>query len=59
MSSEECVNTLTGHSGPVFSVVFSGDGKYLASGSLDTTIGLWMVYSGRRIKTFTGHSHTV
>ena len=46
---------LTGHSNLVYSVVFSPDGEYLASGSLDTTIGVWRVSSGERIKTFTGH----
>ena len=50
------MKTLTGHSSPVTSVVFSADGKYLASGSSDNTIGVWRVSSGKRIKTLTGHS---
>jgi WD40 repeat protein len=33
--------SLEGHISPVFSVVFSPDGKYLVSGSYDKTIGLW------------------
>ena len=46
---------LTGHSSYVYSVVFSADGEYLASGSDDNTIGVWRVSSGERIKTLTGH----
>ena len=41
---------LTGHSWGVRSVVFSADGEYLASGSVDKTIGVWRVSSGERIK---------
>ena len=50
---------LTGHSDSVYSVVFSADGEYLASGSRDNTIGVWRVSSGERIKTLTGHSYSV
>ncbi|MFM7788040.1 MAG: WD40 repeat domain-containing protein, partial [Microcystis panniformis] len=35
--------TLTGHSGIVLSVVYSLDGRYLASGSDDNTIKIWRV----------------
>ncbi|AUB37023.1 Serine/threonine protein kinase [Nostoc flagelliforme CCNUN1] len=37
----------------------SPDGKTLASGSLDTTIKLWDVSTGKAIKTLTGHSSGV
>jgi hypothetical protein len=37
-------------------VVFSSDGKYIASGSWDKTVKLWDVATGRELRTFSGHS---
>ena len=42
----------------VYSVVFSPNGEYLASGS-GGEIGIWRVSSGERIKTLTGHSSSI
>ncbi|MEC4817872.1 MAG: AAA family ATPase, partial [Scytonema sp. PMC 1069.18] len=53
------VNTLEGHSSWVMSVVFSPDGKHIASGSSDNTIKLWDVNSGKELKTLKGHSSWV
>jgi tetratricopeptide (TPR) repeat protein len=53
------VNTLEGHSSWVMSVVFSPDGKHIASGSADNTIKLWDVNSGKELKTLKGHSSWV
>ena len=39
----ERVAELSGHLGPVFSLAFAGDGRILASGSLDGTVKLWDV----------------
>ena len=50
---------LIGHKYYVRSVVFSPNGEYLASGSDDSTIGVWSISSGERIKTLTGHSSPV
>ena len=59
MSSNERIKTLTGHYFGVTSVVFSPNGEYLASGSLDCTIGVWSVSSEEYIKTLYGHSSSV
>ncbi len=43
----------------IYSVSFSADGKYLASGSYSKTIKLWSVESKREITTVQGHSESV
>jgi WD40 repeat protein len=42
-----------GHRGAVEAVCFSPDWKYLASGSVDNTIKLWEVKTGKCLRTFT------
>ncbi len=44
-----------GHGGEVRSVVFSPDGKILASGSRDNTVKLWDSQTGALLRTITGH----
>ncbi|WNF14539.1 serine/threonine-protein kinase [Microcystis aeruginosa] len=51
--------TLTGHSDWVRSVVYSPDGRYLASGSGDKTIKISGVATGKQLRTLTGHSDWV
>ena len=40
-------------------VIFSPNGEYLVSASIDKTIGVWKVSNGERIKTLIGHSSSV
>jgi hypothetical protein len=58
-SSGQRLRTFQGHSGPVFSVAFSPDGKWLATGSEDNTAVLWEAASGQKLRTFQGHSGPV
>jgi WD40 repeat protein len=51
--------TLTGHSDYLYSVAYSPDGRYLASGSKDRTIKIWEVATGKGLRTLTGHSGVV
>lgn len=66
----ELIKTLTGHTSVVNSVVFSPDGKTIASGSghwmgyegkasAGEEIRLWNVHTGELIKTLTGHKDVV
>ncbi len=51
--------TLRGHTDTVTSVVFSPDGKLLASGSADTTIKFWDVATGEEVATLQGHAERI
>ena len=55
----EHLQTLKGHSNSVFSVAYSPDGNYLASGSSDKNVKIWDANSGEILKTLYGHSDLV
>ncbi|KAL5512584.1 hypothetical protein ACEPAG_3237 [Sanghuangporus baumii] len=56
----QCIKVLKGHVGWVCSVVFSPDGKRIASGTSDRTILVWDADSGEVVSgPFEGHIHSV
>jgi WD40 repeat protein len=55
----QLLRDLHGHFNVIRSVAFSPDGSQLVSGSLDKTVRLSSVASGKLLKTLTGHSQLV
>ena len=53
------IKEFKGHSGEVTSVAFSLDGRYALSGSLDKTLRLWEVETGKEVRSFKGQSSWV
>jgi transducin (beta)-like 1 len=50
----KCVQTLSKHVDPVYSVAFSPCGQYIASGSIDRYIYIYSVKDGKLVKSFRG-----
>ena len=48
------ISRLKGHGDSVYAVAYSPDGKYLVTGSLDHTLKLWEVATGKEVKTYGG-----
>ena len=58
-SRTERPERLGGHTGRVTSVALSADGRSAVSGSVDNTVRLWEVSSGKCLSTFEGHTGQV
>ncbi len=58
-SDSKLQNTLAEHNGLISRVVWSPDGKKLASSSFDRTIKLWDVDTGKCLQTLSGHTGRV
>ncbi|XP_076245673.1 notchless protein homolog 1 isoform X1 [Calliopsis andreniformis] len=58
-SVTRCTGSLEGHKEAVISVAFSPDGQSLASGSGDTTVRFWDIYTQTPYFTCEGHRHWV
>ena len=54
-SEAQTVKTLAGHTGNVWSVAYSPDGRTLASGSWDSSIRIWNAQTGELLRILTGH----
>src|SRR5437870_3098950 len=50
---------LTGHTGSVYAVALSGDGRHALSGSDDDTLRWWDLEGGRCRRTLAGHTGSV
>jgi TRAP-type C4-dicarboxylate transport system substrate-binding protein/Tol biopolymer transport system component len=48
-----------GHTAEIYDIDISPDGKYLATGSVDTTARLWDLATGEPIRTFSGHTGAI
>lgn len=55
------LQTLRGHNGDVYTVVFSpnDNGRWIASGGEDTTVKIWDSRTGEEVLTFRGHTGLV
>ena len=50
----ECTSHLTKHTQPVYSVAFSPNGEFLASGSFDKNLHIWSVKDSSLVRTYKG-----
>jgi WD40 repeat protein len=53
------IRTLEGHSDSVYCVAMSPDGRRTISASLDRTLKVWDLETGRELRTLQGHSDSV
>ncbi|MFQ5419614.1 MAG: WD40 repeat domain-containing protein, partial [Anaerolineae bacterium] len=51
--------TLSGHSGPILSAVFSPDGNRLATAGADKAVKVWDITAGQAVRTLPSHGAAV
>lgn len=59
LQTGDCLDCLGGYGDRIFSLAFSADGRYLATGSEDALIRIWDVKTRRLLHTLTGHTDEV
>ena len=59
MSEWTCVSVLAGHEGPITSLEYSHDSKYILSSSQDATIRIWSPQTGKEVVVFRSHIGSV
>jgi WD40 repeat protein len=57
--TDKTIATLIGHTSDVYSLSFSPDGKYLASGGRDKLVRIWDTSTWTQIKSYTYHTDSV
>lgn len=53
------VNTLIGHSGPIYALSFSLNSQHMLSCSQDTTVRLWNTFTKTNIACYRGHAFPI
>lgn len=56
MTTGELIQTLRGHAAPVYGIIFSDDGKYLATAA-STELKIWDAATGRELRTLKGDEY--
>eukprot|EP00939_MAST-03C_sp_MAST-3C-sp1_P004480 g4480.t1 len=56
VQGDQCMHVLSRHNKPVYSIDFSPDGDFLASGSADKKVAVSQVKTGKTVRTYTGEA---